>query len=462
MSMNDGQKMAQRWAVNRRHFLKGLGVGLAVPAFESLSPFGAFAAEKAAKLAGASGAAPLRSAFVYFPNGAIPHAWWPTQEGNDFELSQTLQPLAPVRQHLQVLGGLDHRNAEAGPDGAGDHARANGTFLTGVRVKKSSADVRAGISIDQLMAKEIGHLTRFQSIELTCDAGRKTGSCDSGYSCAYQYNMSWSSPTTPLTPEANPRLIFERLFGAGAPGERADNLRRRQAEQRSLLDFVMDDARTMQRRLVAHDRDKLDQYLTGVREIETRIQKAERFGKINDPGIDTPPGVPPEYGEYIQLMFDMLVLAFQTDSTRVGTVLLAHDGSNRSFAEIGISEGHHDLSHHFDKEEKIKKVAEIDLWYAKQFTKFLQKMEAVKDVDGKSLLHNSMIVYGGGNADGNRHTHTNLPIILAGAGGGTLTPGRFVKHGGKPASNLFLSMADRMGVSGLERFGDSTARLTNV
>jgi len=462
MSMNDGQKMAQRWAVNRRHFLKGLGVGLAVPAFESLSPFGAFAAEKAAQLAGASGAAPLRSAFVYFPNGAIPHAWWPTQEGNDFELSQTLQPLAPVRQHLQVLGGLDHRNAEAGPDGAGDHARANGTFLTGVRVKKSSADVRAGISIDQLMAKEIGHLTRFQSIELTCDAGRKTGSCDSGYSCAYQYNMSWSSPTTPLTPEANPRLIFERLFGAGAPGERADNLRRRQAEQRSLLDFVMDDARTMQRRLVAHDRDKLDQYLTGVREIETRIQKAERFGKINDPGIDTPPGVPPEYGEYIQLMFDMLVLAFQTDSTRVGTVLLAHDGSNRSFAEIGISEGHHDLSHHFDKEEKIKKVAEIDLWYAKQFTKFLQKMEAVKDVDGKSLLHNSMIVYGGGNADGNRHTHTNLPIILAGAGGGTLTPGRFVKHGGKPASNLFLSMADRMGVSGLERFGDSTARLTNV
>jgi hypothetical protein len=461
MSMNDREKMAQRWAVNRRHFLKGLGVCLALPAFESLSPLGALAAEKAAKL-GAGAAAPLRSAFVYFPNGAIPRAWWPGQEGNNFELSPTLQPLAPVRQHIQVFGGLDHHNAEAGPDGAGDHARANGTFLTGVRVKKSSADVRAGISIDQLMAKELGHLTRFPSIELTCDAGRKTGSCDSGYSCAYQYNMSWSSPTTPLTPEANPRLVFERLFGAGAPGERADNLRRRQAEQRSLLDFVMDDARTMQHRLVAHDRDKLDQYLTCVREIETRIQKAERFGKVKDPGIDAPPGVPPDYGEYIELMFDMLILAFQTDSTRVGTMLLAHDGSNRSFAEIGIAEGHHDLSHHFDKEEKIKKVAEIDLWYVKQFAKFLQKMEATRDVDGKSLLHNSMIVYGGGNADGNRHTHSNLPIILAGAGGGTLTTGRFVKHGGKPASNLFLTMADRMGVSGLPRFGDSTDRLGNV
>jgi len=458
--MNEQEKMAQRAALNRRYFLKGLGACLALPAFESLSPFGAFAADKAAKAA--AGAAPVRSAFVYFPNGAIPSAWWPAKEGADFELSQTLQPLAPIHQHLQVFAGLDHHNAEAGPDGAGDHARANGTFLTGVRVKKSAADIRAGISIDQLMAKEVGHLTRFPSLELTCDAGRKTGSCDSGYSCAYQYNMSWSSPITPLTPEANPRLVFERLFGAGAPGERAENLRRRQAEQRSLLDFVMDDARTMQRRLIAHDRDKLDQYLTGVREIETRIQKAERFGKVKDPGVDAPSGVPPEYGEYIQLMFDMLILAFQTDSTRVGTVLLAHDGSNRSFAEIGISEGHHDLSHHFDNQEKIKKVAEIDLWYVKQFAKFLQKMEAVKDVDGKSLLHNSMIVYGGGNADGNRHTHSNLPIILAGEGGGTLTPGRFIKHGGKPASNLFLSMADRMGISSLQRFGDSTARLSNV
>jgi hypothetical protein len=312
------------------------------------------------------------------------------------------------------------------------------------------------------MAREIGHLTRFSSLELTCDAGRKTGSCDSGYSCAYQYNMSWSSPTTPVSPEANPRLVFERIFGAGGPTERAENLRRRQAEQRSLLDFVMDDARTMQRRLQARDRDKLDQYLTGVREIETRIQKAEKFGRVKDPGIDTPAGVPGSYGEYIQIMFDMLVLAFQTDSTRVATMLLAHDGSNRSFTEIGISEGHHDLSHHFDKQEKISKVAEIDQWYVKQFGIFLQKLENTKDVDGNSLLHNSMIVYGGGNADGNRHTHTNLPLILAGSGGGTLTTGRYVRHGGKPASNLYLTMADRMGINGLPRFGDSTARLTGV
>ncbi len=463
MRPNDAEKLADRFAAfSRRHFLKGLGACLALPAFESVAPFTSIAGDKAAKLATTATGAPLRAAFVYFPNGAIPSSWWPTSEGKDFDLSPTLQPLGQLKQNLQVLGGLDHHNAEAGPDGAGDHARANGTFLTGVRVKKSAADIRAGISIDQLMARELGHLTRFPSLELTCDAGRKTGSCDSGYSCAYQYNMSWSSPTTPLTPEHNPRLVFERLFGAGAPGERAENLRRRQTEQRSLLDFVLDDARNMQRRLQARDRDKLDQYLTGVREIETRIEKAERFGKVKDPGIAAPAGTPPDYGEYIQLMFDMLVLAFQTDSTRVGTMLLAHDGSNRSFAEIGISEGHHDLSHHFDKEEKIKKVAEIDLWYVGQFAKFLQKLDSIKDVDGKSLLYNSMIVYGGGNADGNRHTHTNLPIILGGAGGGTLTTGRFVKHGGKPASNLFLAMSDRMGISGLQRFGDSTARLTGV
>ena len=265
-----------------------------------------------------------------------------------------------------------------------------------------------------------------------------------------------------MTPEFNPRLVFERLFGSGAPGERLQNLKRRQQEQRSVLDFVLEDARNMESRLASRDKDKLDQYLTGVREIEIRIERAERFGNVKDPAIDTPTGIPSDHGEYVQLMYDMMVLAFQSDSTRIVTMLLAHDGSNRSFADIGISEGHHDLSHHQNKEDMIKKVAEIDLWYVKQFAKFLDKLQAVKDVDGHSLLHNSMIVYGGGNADGNRHTHSNLPILLAGAGGGTFAAGRHIKLGSKPTTNLFLSMADRLGMSSLERFGDSTGRLSEI
>ena len=457
--------VAQRHAgFSRRHFLRGLGACIALPAFESLLTTRLLAAAASAEgaLATTATGAPLRTAFVYFPNGAIPAAWWPTVEGNNFDLSRTLKPLAASQQQIQVIGGLDHLNATAGMDGGGDHARANGTFLTGVRLKKSATDLRAGISIDQAIARQVGHLTRFPSLELTCDAGRNTGACDSGYSCAYQYNLSWSSPNTPMTPEANPRQVFERLFGAGAPGERVANAQRRRQEQRSILDFVRQDASAIQRRLGLRDQDKLDQYLTGIRELETRIQKAEQLGDVKDPLVETPAGIPADYGQHIHLMYDIMLLAFQTDSTRVATMLLAHDGSNRSFADIGVPEGHHDLSHHQDNPDKIEKISEIDLWYVQQFGKFLEKMSATKDVDGNSILHNTMIVYGGGNADGNRHTHSNLPILLAGAGGGTVTPGRFVKHGGKPATNLFLSMADRMGVKNLERFGDSTGRLENV
>ncbi|MBC8096467.1 MAG: DUF1552 domain-containing protein [Akkermansiaceae bacterium] len=459
---NDELARQRQNSFNRRHFLRGLGACIALPAFESIVPLRLFAAaEPAGKLATTATGAPLRTAFVYFPNGAIPSAWWPANDGSAFEFSRTLQPLESARQHIQVLGGLDHLNATAGPDGGGDHARANGTFLTGVRLKKSATDIRAGISIDQVIAKQVGHLTRFPSLELTCDSGRNTGSCDSGYSCAYQYNLSWSSPSTPMTPEGNPRQVFERLFGAGAPGERVENARRRRQEQKSILDFVMEDARDMQQRLAANDKSKLDQYLTGVRELEKRIEKAERLG-MKDPMVNTPAGIPTDFAEHIELMSDILLLAFQTDSTRVATLLLAHDGSNRPFTEIGVPEGHHDLSHHQNNAEKIQKIAEIDLFYVRQFAKFVEKLQKTRDVDGNSLLHNSMIVYGGGNADGNRHSHDNLPILLAGAGGGTLTPGRFVKHGAKPASNLFLSMADRMGVQGLERFGDSSGRIANV
>ncbi len=456
---------AERHAsLSRRRFLRGIGASIALPAFASLAPLpllGAGAAS-AGKLAVTATGAPLRTAFVFFPNGAIPSAWWPKEEGTSFELSPTLGPLAAHRQALQVLGGLDHRAAEPGSDGGGDHARGNGVFLTGVRLKKSATDIRAGISIDQAIAREVGHLTRFASLELTGDTGRYSGACDSGYACAYQHNLSWSSPTTPVAAEPNPRMAFERLFGSGPHGQRADQLRRRQMEQRSVLDFVLEDARDMASRMDARDKDKLDQYLTGIREIETRIARAERFGPAKDPTDDTPSGIPTDHGQHLQLMYDLMVLAFQTDSTRVASMLLAHDGSNRSFADIGVPEGHHDLSHHFNNEEKIKKVASIDRWYAEQFAKFLGKLSATKDVDGRSLLDNSMIVYGGGNADANRHTHSDLPIVLAGGGGGTLKPGRFVKHGSKPTTNLFLSLADRMGLEDLKQFGDSTGRLEDI
>lgn len=448
---------------NRRQFLRGLGASIALPAFASLSPGKLTAASSAGTLATTATGAPLRTAFLYFPNGAIPSLWWPKAEGTDFELSRTLQPLSSFRRQIQVLGELDDRSALAEDDGGGDHARANGTYLTGVRLKKSATELHAGISIDQVMAREVGRLTRFPSLELTCETSRPSGACDSGYSCAYQFNLSWNSPTTPMTAEANPSQVFERLFGAGPPGERIANLKRRRQEQRSILDFVFDDTRQMQRRLNPHDNDKLDQYLTGVRELETRIRRAEKLGDPRDPmTASPPPGVPATYAEHLELMFDIMTLAFQTDSTRVATLLLAHDGSNRSFSEIDIPEGHHDLSHHFGDETKIQKVSEIDLWYVGQFARFLEKLEKTKDVDGNSLLHNSMILYGSGNADGNRHTHVNLPLILAGAGGGTLKPGRYVKHNSAPAANLFLSMADRMGLQNLPRFGDSTGRLSNI
>jgi len=405
----------------------------------------------------------LRMAFVYFPNGAIQPNWWPKGEGSDFELASTMEPLAKLKHQLQILGGMDHVNATPGPDGAGDHARASGTFLTGVRVKKTAgADIHAGISIDQVVANQIGHLTRFPSLELTCDSVRRSGNCDSGYSCAYQYNLAWRSPTQPVAPEPNPRLLFERLFGAGAHGERAQSLILRQQQQRSILDFVLDDARSLQQQMTARDKEKLEEYLASVREIEKRIQKSEQFGSSPDPNVQTPSGIPPKFDDYIQVMFDMMVLAFQTDSTRVATFLLANEGSNRAFPELGIPEGHHFLTHHQGKSEMIDKVAEIDLWYMKQLAKFFEKLEQTKDIDGKSLLHNSMIVYGSGNADGNRHTHTNLPVILAGGGGGTLKPGRVVKSGGVPMSNLLLSMADRMGAKDVERHGDSTGRFETI
>jgi len=462
--LNASIEADRRHSFSRRQFLRGAGVCLALPVLESLLPRQALAdaagaASQTARLAATGTGAPLRTAFVYFPNGAIQPNWWPTGTGAAFKFNTTLQPLEPLRDFVRVLGGLDHACAVGGVDGAGDHARANAVFLSGVRAKKSATDIHLGVSIDQMMARAVGHLTRLPSLELTCDDTRKSSACDSDYACAYQYNISWSSPTTPVSAEANPRLAFERLFGSGAPGERIANSKRRELAQQSVLDFVLEDARSMQRRMAANDRAKLDQYLTGIRDIEARIQKAEKFGAPPDPHVDTPSGVPSDQTEYVGIMFDLMVMAFQSDSTRVVSFCLAHDGDNRSFSQIGIPEGHHDLSHHQNEADRIEKVAKIDLWYVQQFARFLAKLRDTKDVDGNSLLHNSMIVYGSGDADGNRHTHDNLPILLAGGGGGALSPSAYTQYKSTPACNLFLSLADRMGMRDLERFGDSTGRV---
>jgi len=463
-------------SLERRRFLRGLGVCLALPAMESLMPsrlLGA-ASPGASALAGALGGArgattatgaPLRMAFLSFPNGAIPSKWWPTGDGKNFELNDTLKPLANVKDKIQILGGLADQSADNGGDGGGDHARSGGTFLTAVRCKKTlGADFRAGISIDQVAAQQLGHLTPFPSLQISCDTVQNAGACDSGYVCVYQHNLSWSSPTTPLSPETNPRLLFERLFGTGGTAaERQQSLLMRQTQQSSVLDFVGSETRGLGRTLSARDNQKLDEFLTSVREIEQRIQRAEASpDKHPDPGIATPAGIPASFKDYVRLNLDMLHLAFLTDNTRVASFIFKGDGNNSDFAEIGVNEGHHFCTHHHNDPDLIAKTCVIDHFYATQFAYFLEKMEATKDVDGNSLLHNSMIMYGGGIADGNRHSHDNLPIVLAGAGGGTLKPGRYTQYDPAPIANLYLSMVDRMGVIALDRFGDSTGRLANV
>ena len=455
-------------ALSRRRFLRQVGLCLSLPALESSLTRGlaAATASGAPRLAATTATgAPLRTAFLYFPNGAIPAAWWPTGTEKSFELNRTLQPLAKVKDKIQIVGGLTDLSAVGGADGGGDHARANGTFLTGVRIKKSGgADFRAGVSADQIIAHQIGLLTPFRSLELSCDSIQNAGTCDTGYSCVYQHNLAWSSPTTPLTPEIDPRLLFERLFGAGPRNERQQNLLLRQQQQRSILDFILDDSRALQREVSGRDRVKLDEYFTSVRDIELRIHEAEKSRAHRpQPAADAPTGIPGSTTEYVRLMFDMLHLAFQTDSTRVATFMLGGEGSDRTYPELGIADGHHFLTHHNNKPDFIEKVTQIDTWYASQLGYFLEKMEQTKDIDGRSLLDNSQIVYGSGNADGNRHSHDNLPVILAGGGGGTLNPGRYVQHSPMPVSNLFLSMMDRVGGTQVaERFGDSTGRLANI
>lgn len=459
---------------SRRAFLRGVGVSVGLPALASLTGRRLFAGESGLHGAGAGAAgiradaatavsgAPLRMAFMSIPNGVHQDYWFPSGEGKQFELNRTMAPLQPFQRKLQVIGGLDHANATPGRDGPGDHARASATFLTGARARKTAGnDIYVGVSIDQLAAQRVGHLTRLPSLELTCDSIRNSGSCDSGYACAYQYNLAWSSPTTPVTPEPNPRLVFERLFGAGEPRERRQNYLLRQATQRSVLDFVLEEAASVERTLGNRDRQKLDQYFSGLRDLEQRLTAAERRGDPQNPQQAAPSGTPGSFVDQMNLMYDMLALAFETDSTRVATLLLAYDGSNRPFPELGIVEGHHWLTHNLRKPDMAQKVADIERYYMQQFARFLQKLDSIEDSDGHSMLDNSMIVYGGAIADGNRHTHENLPLILAGGGGGRLETGRFFKAPSVPMANLFVGMLDQFGIP-TEQFGDSTGRLAEI
>ena len=446
--------MKKHLLISRRAALKGMGVSVALPLLEAMLPGTVLGAASPA-----AGKPPLRMAFIYVPNGKHMPDWTPKELGARFELPPTLAPLAPFRDKLLVLSGLELDKAWSNGDGPGDHARAMASFLTGRQARKTAgADIRIGVSVDQLAAQKVGGATRFASLEVGCEGGKNAGNCDSGYSCAYSSNLSWRTESTPAAKETNPRLVFERLFTLpGKDGEQA----RRQRYKLSLLDFVAEDARQLKTRLGATDQRKLDEYLSGVREIERRLVRAEKDVEITVPGAARPTGVPRNYEEHLRLMGDMLALAFQADLTRIGSFVFANDGSNRSYRDIGVPEGHHDLSHHGGKKEKQAKIQQINTFHVKQLAYLLGRLKGVKEGAG-TLLDSCMIVYGSGNSDGNRHNHDDLPVLLCGKAGGAFKAGRHVRYPKEtPVTNLFVTMLDRMGVR-VDRFGDSTGRLPGL
>ena len=434
--------------ITRRSILRGLGVSLAIPSLESFA------------VGGVSGI-PLRMGFTYIPNGVIMDEWRPLETGPLKSLPNSLQPLQNHTADFQVISGLNHTKAYANGDGGGDHARANATFLTGCQARKTAGkDIKVGVSVDQIAADAIGDRTKLRSLELSCDGVRRSGKCDSGYSCAYQYNLSWKTESMPMVPESNPRLVFERLFGnASSPTDRKGQLKRR-ALNKSILDFALQGASNFNKRIGKLDQEKLSEYFTSVRELEKRIEREEKnWEKL--PDLKSPVGIPENYRAHLRLMFDMMVLAFQSDSTRISSFLLAHDGSNRSFRDIGVPEGHHSLSHHKNDPEKIKKLAKIDQFYSEQFAYFIDKLSTTQEIDGSRLLDHCMIVFGGGISDGNRHKHSDLPVLLAGGSSHGLTTGRHVDFQGVPMTNLYLGMLDRAGVQA-SQVGDSSGLIKDL
>lgn len=439
--------------VPRRTFLKGMGAVIALPVLDAMTP--AFAAP--ARLA----KSPLRLAFTYVPNGITMADWTPKGEGLAFEFSRVMKPLERFREDTLVLSGLAHRNGNALGDGPGDHARAAASYLTGVHPRKTAgADIQNGISVDQIAAQHLGSHTRFASLELGCDDSRTVGNCDSGYSCAYTNSLAWRGPATPMPPETNPRLVFERLFGdldtSLPPETRARRLRHR----RSILDLVSERTAQLSQDLGPTDRRKLDEYLSSIREIERRIEKSEQDLTGLNPAIDKPTGIPVLYADYIKLMFDLQVVAFQTDLTRVVTMMMGREGSMRTYPEIGVPDPHHPLTHHRGNAEWIEKVTQVNALHMELFAEFIEKLKGTPDGDG-TLLDHSMIVYGSGLSDGNRHTHNDLPVLMVGRGGDFRLGSHIVYPKDTPMTNLFLTLLDRMGVQ-QEKIGDSTGQIEHL
>ena len=446
--------MIKSLQIPRRTFLHGLGTAIALPTLEAMIPARALAAGKVEF--------PTRMAFIYIPNGVIQENWNVKGEGKDYQFSTILKPLAKHRDDLLVLSGLAHDKAKANGDGAGDHARANATFLTGCQARKTSgADIKLGVSVDQVAAQKMTGKTRLASLELSSDGARLSGRCDSGYSCAYQFNLAWKNGSTPMPPESNPKEVFDRLFAGGSKKEVDENKQRRERFRKSILDFALEDAKRLEKKLGYTDKRKLDEYLDSIRELEKRIEAEAKSNIDLPPGFTVPIGKPRDFGTHVRMMGDMMALAFQTDSTRIISYLLAHDGDNRSYPHLGVRQGHHSISHHRNAQPSIWNLTKINRYHCSLFAHFLDRLKGIKEGDG-TLLDHSMIVYGGAIGDGNRHTHHDLPVLLAGKANGAIKTGRHVScPTNTPMSNLFLNMLDIMGTP-TNRLGDSTGRLKDL
>ena len=448
--------MGANWRISRRTMLKGLGTAIALPWMEAMAPV-------TSALAGQAVTPPKRMAFIYTPNGMNMADWTPQQEGTDFELPEILNAFKDFKDQMLVMSNLTLDKARANGDGAGDHARALSAFLTCSQPRKThGADIKVGISVDQVAAQHVGKHTKFSSLEIGCDAGAQAGNCDSGYSCAYSHNIAWRTESSPVAKEINPRSVFERLFGDVSQSTKSVAQANERSFRTSVLDLVLDDASRLQKRLGFSDRRKLDEYLNSVREIEERLHRAQFTATVQGiDGVPVPKGIPKSYTEHIELMSDMLALALQTDSTRVVTFVHANEGSNRSYPFIDVPEGHHDLSHHGNDEAKKQKIKKINLFHAQRVASLLGKLQKVQEGAG-TLLDNTMLVMGSGIGDGNAHNHDDLPIVMFGKGGGTITTGRHVRYEkDTPIANLYLAMLDRIGVV-TDKLGDSTGKLLNL
>jgi hypothetical protein len=406
---------------------------------------------------------PKRMAFVYVPNGMNMVDWTPKELGKEFSLPTILNTFADFKDDMLVLSGLTLDKARANGDGGGDHARASSAFLTCSQPRKThGADIKVGVSVDQLAAQHIGKMTKFPSLEIGCDAGSQAGNCDSGYSCAYSANISWRTESSPVAKEINPKLVFERLFGDASQAKKDVTRGKERSFRTSVLDLVLNDAQRLHKQLGFNDKRKMDEYLNSVRELEARLQRTSFTATVQGiDGVNVPKGIPKSYTEHLDLMSDMLALALQTDTTRVATFVHANEGSNRSYPFIDVPEGHHDLSHHGNDAGKKEKIKKINLFHAQRTAYLLTKLKSIKEGDG-TLLDNTMLVFGSGIGDGNAHNHDNLPVVMFGKGGGGVTPGRHVSYDKEtPIANLYLAMLDSIGVP-TDKLGDSTGKILNL